>query len=111
METKILSQFYEKNLEEVTKIVIIDGNTGYSKTITDKTIIESFLDDIKDIKFIPDENQEDRSGFNYGIAFYWDEEVTFSFSLTRIGDHYYHTAPDIYPIVDSFYLNLPGEEK
>lgn len=111
LETKTLSQFYEKNLEDVTKITILDGNTGYSKIITDKTVIEGFLDDIKDIKFIPDKNQEDRSGFNYGIVFFQDEEENFSFSLTSIDNHYYHTKPDIYPIVDNFYRNLPVKEE
>lgn len=106
LETKTLSEFYEKDLADVTKIVIFDGNTGYKKTMTDNIVIEDFLGDIKDIKFIPDENQEARDGFNYSITLFQEDEETFQFGLTQVNDHYYHTKPDIYPIVDDFYTNL-----
>ncbi|MET3695871.1 hypothetical protein SAMN05877753_102600 [Bacillus oleivorans] len=111
LETKTLEQFYEGNLNDVTQIRILDGNTGYSKTVTDQTVIANFLDKIKDIKFIPEENQEDRDGFNYAIALYENEKDTFSFSLTRFNGHYYHTEPEILPIVDHFYKNLNVKEE
>lgn len=31
-----LSEIYEKELNDVTKIEILDGSTGYKKAITDK---------------------------------------------------------------------------
>jgi hypothetical protein len=111
LETKTLPQFYDEDLSEVTKIVIFDGNTGYKKTIEDKKAINDFLDDIKDIKFIPDENQESRDGFNYAITLYENEKETFQFGLTQVNDHYYHTEPDIFPIVDKFYTTLNIEEE
>ena len=66
---------------------------------------------IKDVQFIPEENQEDRTGFLYFITLYQDEEMTFIFTLNEVNDYYYYTEPDIYPIVDSFYKNLKVEEE
>ena len=31
LETKTLPEFYEKDLDDVTKIVIVGGTTGYKK--------------------------------------------------------------------------------
>ncbi|MGE7688194.1 hypothetical protein ACQKMI_03190 [Lysinibacillus sp. NPDC097214] len=111
LETKTLPEFYEDELEDVTKIKIIDGSTGYKKVINDKNIIDHFLSEIKDIQFIPEENQDDKSGFTYSIAFYRDEEITFSFSLNEVNGHYYYTEPDIHSIIDDFYKNLKVEEE
>ncbi|WP_240254783.1 hypothetical protein [Fredinandcohnia quinoae] len=97
-------------MSKVTKIAIVDGSTGYQKTIEDNKVINDFLNDIKDIKFIPDENQESRSGLDYGISLHQNGEETFHFALTRVNGHYYHTEPAIYPIVDEFYTTLTIEE-
>jgi len=106
LEQKSLSQFYEGDLGEVTKIVITDGNTGYQKTVEEKRKIEALLEQMKDVQFIPDENQEQRDGFNYVIALFEQEERTFQFGLTKVNAHYYHTKPDLYPIIDQFYEEL-----
>jgi len=111
LETKTLPQFYEKDLSDVSKIVILDGNTGQKKTIQDQKIIEGLLSDIEDIKFIPDENQEPRDGFNYSITLFQDGEETFGFGLTSVNGHYYHTEPDIYPIIDELYNSFKKKEE
>ncbi|RDY69120.1 hypothetical protein DXT76_16835 [Halobacillus trueperi] len=111
LETKTLPQFYEKDLSDISKIVIFDGNTGYKKTIQDKKIIGAFTSDIEKIKFIPQENQEQRDGFNYSITMFQGDEETFQFVLNQVNGNYYHTEPDIYPIVDDFYTNLDIEEQ
>lgn len=106
LEMKTLSQLYEGDLNKVTKLVIFDGNTGYKKTVEDKQVIDDFLGEINDTKFIPEENQEQRDGFNYSITLFQDEEKTFQFGLTQVDGHYYHTEPDLFPVVDKFYKNL-----
>lgn len=106
LEQKSFSQFYEGDLGEVTKIVITDGNTGYEKTVEEKRKIEALLKQMKDVQFIPDENQEQRDGFNYAISLFEKEERTFQFGLTKVNAHYYHTKPDLYPIIDQFYKQL-----
>ncbi|WP_243299476.1 hypothetical protein [Bacillus litorisediminis] len=79
LETKTLEQFYKGDLNDVTEIRILDGNSGYSKTVTDEKLVKAFLNKIKDIKFIPVENQEQRNGFNYAISLYVNDEATFHF--------------------------------
>ena len=111
LETKTFTEFYKNDLEDVTKIQVQDGSTGYSKITTDKKVIDEFLSEIKDVQFIPEENQEDRAGFLYSITLYEDEQMTFIFTENEVTDYYYYTEPDIYPIVDSFYKNLKVEEE
>ena len=111
LETKTFTEFYKNDLEEVTKIQVQDGNTGYSKIITDKKVIGEFLSEIKDVQFIPEKNQEDRAGFLYAITLYEGEQMTFIFTENEVTDYYYYTEPDIYPIIDSFYKNLKVEEE
>ncbi|MDF2606742.1 MAG: hypothetical protein K0S34_937 [Bacillales bacterium] len=111
LETKTLHEFYGKDLNDVTKIEILDGSTGHKKNITDKKVINDFLREIKDIKFIPEENQEDRKGFRYSINLFQGEETTFTFSLNEINDNNYYTEPDIYPVVHNFYKKLNVQEK
>ena len=111
LEAKTLPQFYEKNLADVTKLVIVDGSTGYKKTVTENVLIKEFLDKIKDIKFIPEDNQEKRDGWRYSITLFQDEEQTFQFGLTNVDENYYYTEPDIHPIVDKFYEHLEVQEE
>ncbi|MGD6940748.1 hypothetical protein ACQCT6_01755 [Cytobacillus gottheilii] len=111
LETKTLSEFYENSLEDVNQINILDGSTGYKKIIKDKELIDKFLSEIKDTKFIPDKNQEDRSGFTYSLSLHQDGEAPFIFSLSSVNDHYYYTEPDIFPIIDDFYQKLDIQEE
>ena len=108
LETQTLPEFYGKNLDDVTKMTIVDGSTGHQKTIEDPLAIKGFLNQIKDIQFIPDENQGPREGWRYSITLFEEDEQTFQFTLTEVNDHYYHTEPNIHPIVDDFYENLDG---
>ncbi|WP_235846866.1 hypothetical protein [Neobacillus soli] len=111
LETKTLPEFYEGDFGHVTKIAIVDGSTGYKKTITDHVVINEFLAQIKEIKFIPQENQEARSGWRYSINLFQDGKEPFQFTLTQVNDDYYYTEPDIHPIVDDFYKNLDVQEE
>lgn len=111
LDTKTLVEFYEKDLYDVSKIVILDGSTGYKKTIADKTVIEGFLDEIKDVKFIPEENQEARVGWRYSITLSQGDEYTFQFGLTEVNNNYYYTEPDIHLMVDQFYKTIDVQEE
>ena len=111
LETKTFEGFYEKDLNDVSKIGIVDGSTGYEVTTTDNEKIQDFINEIKSIKFVPDDNQEMRDGFRYSITFFENDEQTFQFGTTQINGNYYHTEPDIHPIVDDFFTTIELEEK
>jgi len=104
-EPLTLNDFYQKSIEDVTKIEIIDGSTGDKKVVNDKQIIDDLLYQIKEIKFIPDENQKKRTGYLYNVTLYQGNE-SFSISSNQVDDIYYFTEPNIEPILQDFYKNL-----
>ncbi|MGE7692686.1 hypothetical protein ACQKNC_01020 [Lysinibacillus sp. NPDC094177] len=97
--------FKDAKIINVDKIIIQDGSTGYSKTITKQEQIGEFLNLIKDIEFTPQDNQEERVGWRYGIALF-DGEKEFKFTLNKIDNTYYDSKPDIHPIVENYYKQL-----
>lgn len=110
-KTQTLEMFIQDaDIQTIDKVMLVDGSTGYSKTITDPQQIDEFVALIQDIHYTPQENQEKRAGWRYGI---WlvDGEKEFNFTLTQIGETYYDSKPDIYPIVDVYYQSLPIEEQ
>ena len=105
-KTQSLQEFYkDANIENVNKVIIQDGSTGLSKTITNQEQIDAFLALINEIVFTPQENQEGRVGWRYGITLY-DGKKEFSFTLNHINDTYYDSNPAILPIVDDYYKQL-----
>jgi len=108
LETETFSQLYNEDLGEVTEIVILDGTTGREKTIAEKEEVERFLEDVKDIKFIPNEDQSSSEGYRYRISLFRDEEKTFETDLREVNNHQYHTEPDMFPIVDDYFINHGG---
>lgn len=110
-KTQTLEMFLnDADIQTIDKVILVDGSTGYSKTMTDSQQIDEFIALIKDILYTPQKNQEERSGWRYGIKVV-DGEKEFGFSLMQIGETYYDSEPDIHPIVDAYYQNLDIEEK
>ncbi|MDM5248568.1 hypothetical protein [Lysinibacillus sp. G4S2] len=110
-KTQSLEAFYkEAKIESIDKVIIQEGSTGASKTITKQEQINEFVSLIKDIKFTPQENQEKRVGWKYGITLF-DSKREFKFTLSEIDDIYYDSNPDIYPIVENYYKQLEIVEK
>lgn len=110
-KTQSLEDFYkDAEIERVDKVIIQDGSTGASKTITKQAQIGAFLSQVKDIKFTPQDNQEKRSGWRYGITLF-DGEKEFKFTLDEIDNTYYDSNPDILPIVENYYKQLDVVEK
>lgn len=110
-KTQLLEAFYKNaKIEHVDKVIIQDGSTGASKTITKQEDISEFLSLIKEIRFTPQENQEERVGWLYAIALF-DGEKEFKFTLNHIDNTYYDSTPDIYPIVENYYKQLVTVEE
>jgi len=101
-----LEEFYQDaKIENVDKVIIQDGTTGGSIEILKKEQVDEFLSLIKDITFTPQSNQANVKGWRYGITLF-DNEKEFQFTLSQIGDTYYDSTPDIFPIVDDYYKSL-----
>ncbi|MFJ6268205.1 hypothetical protein [Lysinibacillus xylanilyticus] len=105
-KTRSLEAFYkDAKIESIDKVVIQDGSTGASKPITKQEQINDFVSLIKDIQFTPQDNQEKRVGWRYGITLL-DSEKVFKFTLGEFDNTYYDSNPDIYPIIDNYYKQL-----
>ena len=110
-KTKTLETFYQdQKIDNIDQIIIQDGSTGASKMITKQPEIEEFLSLIRDVKFTPQDNQEERVGWRYGITLI-DGDCEFTFSLHHIDNTYYDSNPDIFPIVDNYYKQLDLAEE
>lgn len=94
LEPMTFEEIYSGDLSAVTKIEIRHGN-GELKEITDKTIINPWLDSIKDIIFEPSTNQEGQVGFLYNVDLFEGDMLTLSFSTTQINDFYYEENEQI----------------
>ena len=92
--------FTDAGITKVDQLIIQDGSTGYTKTTGDPQHITALLRELNPMEVIPDENQEARSGWRYGITLVQGEK-RYSFALNSIEDIYDHTNPDIHPFVDS----------
>ena len=105
-KTQALEQFYsDSEIKNIDKILIRDGGTGASKTVTEQKQIDEFVTLIKDIIFTPQDNQERSEGWSYEITLY-DGDKQFLFYLHYIDGVYYDSSPDILPIVDNYYKQL-----
>lgn len=110
-KTQSLEDFYrDAKIENIDKVIIQDGSTGASKAITKQEQIDDFISLTKYTKFIPQENQEKRDGWRYGITLF-DNEKEFKFTLSQIENTYYDTNPDIHSVVDNYYKQLETEGK
>ncbi|QFF99651.1 hypothetical protein PB01_12855 [Psychrobacillus glaciei] len=105
LESKTLTQLYKGQFVDVDQMIILDGTTGHQKIVSEKVVIDEFLEKIKDIQFIPEDNQETEKGFRYGITL-MEGEKSFTFTMNQVNNHNYYTEPDMYPIVVGFYTGL-----
>ena len=94
LEPMTFEEIYSGDLSEVSKIEIRHGN-GELKVITDQSIINSWLDSIKNIVFEPSTNQEGQVGSLYNVNLFEEEILTLSFSTTQINDFYYNENEQI----------------
>lgn len=87
-QTQTFAQMYPAELADVTQLEIRRGD-GEIKTITDLQLIENLLEQIKDLSFVPEENQEGAVGFLYDVKMFEQNEMTFSFTTNKINGYYY----------------------
>lgn len=83
-----LEEIYPSNLSNVTKIEIRHGG-GELKIISDKGVIDDWIAGIKDISFVPDENQEFRAGALYSVKLLEMDNIILIFTTSDINDYYY----------------------
>ncbi|UVI29305.1 hypothetical protein [Paenibacillus spongiae] len=89
LTTKNLDELYPGDIQKVDYIEIRSGSTGELRTYTDEKQIQDWIREVRDTPFVPDPNQEGRTGFLYAVTLFVNKEVQFSFTTNSTGRHYY----------------------
>ena len=84
-----LTKIYPGDISNVNKVELLDGSTGEKKTIVDERIIQEWLNKMKEIELIPEDNQEQRTGYTFGITLFENEKNIFGFIPNEISNVYY----------------------
>ncbi|QOY38409.1 hypothetical protein AWH56_013255 [Anaerobacillus isosaccharinicus] len=87
-QTKTFAKMYPAELADVTQLEIRRGD-GEVKMITDLQLIGNLFQKIRDLPFVPDEDQEGGVGFLYAVKIYEQSELTFTFTTNKINGYYY----------------------
>lgn len=105
-----LSEAYPGTISNVNKVELLDGSTGERKTIEDRKLVQEWLIQIKDVELIPDENQEPRVGYLFGITLYEDSTKKLGFISYSINNVYYQNNEDFVGPIRTFFEKQFGRE-
>ncbi|MCU6711559.1 hypothetical protein M6D81_22950 [Paenibacillus sp. J5C_2022] len=98
-----MTKVYPGDISEVDKIELIDGGTGERKIVEEKEIINRWIQEIKDIELIPDNNQEERAGYRFGISLYEGDEIKLGFIPNQINRIYYKSNNEFGNHIKTFF--------
>ena len=102
-DEKTIEHVLEKeDFTNIEEIIIHNGSTGDTKTITDEAQIAELVSLIHDVVLYKDDNQEPRDGFLYALTFK-EGSKKLSISNNQLHDTYYTTKPNLAPIIDTFF--------
>ena len=105
-----LSEAYPGNITEVDKIELLDGSSGERKVIENQVVIEQWISKIKNIELIPDDNQEGRVGFVFGISLYEGDELKLGFIPNQINNIYYKSNNEFFGLIRELFEEQFGKE-
>ena len=99
-----LSQAYPGDISDVSMIELLNGSTGERVSIDTKVVIQNWLNSVKEIELVPDDNQELRVGYLYRITLFEDEQATMSFSPNEINRIYYNENESFSKAVEELFI-------
>lgn len=103
LESITLAEAYPGDIRNVDKVELLDGSSGERKVVEDRTAIQTWINQIKDIPLSPDYNQEERVGYVFGITLYEGDERKLGFIPTQINGIYYESNPDLDKRIRTFF--------
>lgn len=103
-----LSEAYPGDISEVDKIELLDGTSGNREVVKDQKVIEEWINKVKDIELTPDDNQEARVGYIYGISLFVGEELKLGFIPNHINEIYYKTNDEFIEHLESIFEQQLG---
>ncbi|BBI34228.1 hypothetical protein [Cohnella abietis] len=89
---------------------MLDGSSGEKKVIENQNTIKEWLVLIKDIQLVPDDNQEGRVGYIFGISLFKGEENRLGFTPDHINKIYYKSNPEFEEQIRKLFNEQFGRE-
>ncbi|NGQ96795.1 hypothetical protein G3578_16645 [Brevibacillus sp. SYP-B805] len=106
----LFTELYQGDLSKVDKLTIRNGSTGELRTITDKAKIVQWLQVMKDVRFVPDPNQEPRSGWRYWVSLYEGENKVFELFPNNVNGVYYLTDEKVMASMEELFKTAKKEK-
>ncbi|RAP77708.1 hypothetical protein [Paenibacillus montanisoli] len=111
LTTKKMNEFYPGDISNVELIEITDGETGERRVFTNKQQIDEWINQVKDMDFVPDPNQGERDGFLFSVSLFEGQEKKLSFTTNYLGGHYYIHKEELLTAINDFYGNADYTKK
>ncbi|WP_123039389.1 hypothetical protein [Cohnella candidum] len=105
-----LAQAYPGDILKTDRIELLDGSTGETRTVEDPAAIREWLTAIKNIRLIPDDNQEGRAGYRFGIQLFQGEELKLGFIPNSVQNVYYESNEELETKVQAFFETQFGRK-
>ncbi|MDU0328954.1 MULTISPECIES: hypothetical protein [Paenibacillus] len=105
-----LAELYPGDVKSIDQIELVDGSSGESKTVSNNEEIKTIIKNIKDIKLIPDTNQEGRTGWLFRLKFYEKSNVKLDFTPHHMNGIYYENNSELTLILKQLYKEKFGRE-
>lgn len=109
-EPQALSEMFSKaGIESVDRLDMQSGMSGEKKATTDQAFIQNFLDEVEDVIYTADANQERREGWTYRVTLV-DGENEFSFYPNHVDGVHYTANVDMFEKMDQLFTAIESKE-
>ena len=110
LEPQILSEMMQDaGIENVNALEVQSGSTGEKKFTTDEALITEFIQQIADVTYTPDPDQEERMGWIYRVTVK-DGKNSFEFYPNYVKDVYYIADGDVGGMMESLFQEIEKRE-
>ncbi|SDW23898.1 hypothetical protein [Paenibacillus sp. CF384] len=103
-----LAEAYSGDISKVTRIELLNGSSGEHATVEDKDTISQWINQVKDLRLKPDDNQEPRTGYVFGISLFEGDVKTMRFTPNGIGEVYYESNSQFEALTRSLFEKAFG---
>ncbi|MCM3128179.1 MULTISPECIES: hypothetical protein [unclassified Paenibacillus] len=98
-----LSELYPGIISNADRIRLIDGSSGHRIWINDSVEVQEWINQIKDVEWVPEEPQEGAVGNIYRMELYEGEDMKLKFTPQQMDRIYYVSDPKFMESVNSLF--------
>lgn len=90
-----MSESYPGVISNVDRIRLIDGSSGGQIWMNDAVEVQEWINQIKDIKWVPEKTQDGAVGNIYRVELYENEAMKLKFTPNQMDEYYYVNNAEI----------------